>query len=86
MFKLPKTRLEWIDEFGAWTGVIAATLISSNIGMEWLAFPIFILSVCCYIYISRVKNLQGMLKMNAIFLVINIWGVWRWILQPWLGI
>ena len=86
MFKIPKTRLAWADELGAWSGVIGATLISSNIGMEGWAFCVFIVSVLCFIYVGHVKDLQGITKMNIVFLFINLWGVWRWAVQPWLGI
>lgn len=86
MFKLPKTKIDWIDEIGSWSGVIAALLIASNIGAEGFAFPIFLLSCGSYIYIARVKNLSGMTRMNVIFFFINLWGVWRWVIQPWLGI
>jgi len=86
MFKMPKTRLDWADVLGAGFGVIGATLIASNIGMEGLAFIVFIVSVLCFIYVGCVKDLQGVTWMNVIFLFINLLGMWRWIIQPWLGI
>ena len=86
MLKLPKTKIEWADEIGSWTGVIAAFFISSNIGAEGIAFCIFLISVGCYIYVARIKKLPGMKRMNVIFFFINLWGVWRWLIQPWLGI
>lgn len=79
---MPKTRLEWADWVGAITGIIGASLIASNIGMQGLAFCVFTFSVLCFIYVAKIKDIKGMLVMNMIFLVINIWGIWRWIFAP----
>lgn len=86
MFKLLKTKIDWIDEIGSWSGVIAALLIASHIGAAGISFFIFLLSCSCYIYIAHVKNLSGMKRMNVIFFFVNSWGIWRWVIQPWLGI
>lgn len=86
MIDLPKTKVDRFDEIGSWTGVLGAFLISSNIGMEGIAYFIFLLSVFCYIYVGHVKGLKGMRRMNIIFFFINSWGIWRWVIQPWLGI
>ena len=86
MFRIPKTKTDWVDEIGSWTGVIAALLIASNIGAQGIAFCIFLMSCCCYIYIARIKHLPAMMRMNEIFFFINVFGIWRWIIAPWLGI
>lgn len=86
LIRIPRTRLEWADWIGTATGVPAALILASNIGFQGLAFCIFIVSVLCFIYVAMVKKIQGMLIMNVIFLLINIWGVWRWILAPLLGV
>ena len=85
MFKIPRNKLEWADDIGSWSGVAAALLITSHVGLEWLAFTVFIISCSCYIYVGRVKNLGGMTRMNVIFLIINMWGLWRWLIGPLLG-
>ena len=84
--RIPSTRIEWADWVGAATGIIAASLLASKIGFEGAAFCIFIISVLCFIYVASVKNIRGMLIMNIVFLAINIWGVWRWILAPLVGV
>lgn len=86
MFKLPKTKVDWFDEIGALTGIIGAFLISSNIGMEGAAYIIFLMSVMCFIYVGHAKGLNGIRRMNIVFLFINLWGIWRWLIQPWLGL
>lgn len=86
MFTLPKTKVDWFDEIGSLTGIVGAFLISSNIGMEGAAYIIFLLSVMCFIYVGHVKGLNGIRRMNIVFLFINLWGIWRWLIQPWLGL
>lgn len=85
-FKLPKTRVVWADEIGSFTGIIGTFLISSNIGLEGLAYMIFLITVGCYIYVGHVKGLSGMKRMNIVFFFINLWGLWRWLIQPWMGL
>lgn len=85
-FNIPKTKIEWIDELGAITGIIGAMLLSSNIGFEGIAYVIFLVSVFCYIYVGHKKGLKGMRRMNIFFFFINVWGIWRWLIQPWIGL
>jgi len=84
MIKLPKNKIDWIDEIGSWTGIISVLMLSSNIGMNGLAFTIFTVTSICFVYVAHEKKLNGMRRMNVVMFFINIWGIWRWAIQPWM--
>lgn len=81
MFK-PKTLADWCEWIGTITGILGAALISSNIGYIGWAYVVFCFSSFSFMYFSYKLERWPFFIMNVIFLVINIWGIWRWLIGP----
>lgn len=72
--------LEWVASIGT---IIAAALIALDIGRRvtgW-GFVLFTLVSILWIYSGMVKDAMPIAAMNAVLLLINAWGVWRYLIR-----
>lgn len=76
-------RLEWT---GCIFTIIGVFIFNSNIGLEYIALIAFLISNVALITFSINKKLSGLLTMNVVLLLINVFGVYRWIIEPFLQI
>ena len=81
MFK-PKNIVDWLEWFGMLTGIGGAAIISSNIGYVGQGYIIFGFSAACYLVFAWKFRRWPLFIMNSVFMVINFWGVWRWLIEP----
>lgn len=69
---------EWI---GTALTIIAALMVSLDLGRRitgW-GFAVFSLSSVFWLVVARQDDQPGLLLTNAVLLVINLIGVWRWL-------
>ena len=73
--------LEWIAAIGT---VIAAALLASDLGRKvtgW-GFVLFCAVAVTWIVAGLTSGAMPIAAMNAILLLINLWGVWQFLLNP----
>lgn len=66
------------------TGVIGAIIVASNTSMSkygWIAFLTSSLTCSIFAYMSE---LWGLLTLQLVFILTNLLGLWRWLVQPYL--
>ena len=68
-----------------WTGtaltIVAALMVSLDLGRRltgW-GFAVFSLASVFWLVVARQEDQPGLLVTNAVLLVINLIGVWRWL-------
>jgi len=79
---LPKTLVDISEWIGVITGIVGAIIISSNIGLVGWGYVVFWISSITFMYFSWRLKRWPLFTMNLIFLCINTWGIWRWLLVP----
>lgn len=73
--------LEWFAAIGA---VIAAAMIAADIGRRatgW-AFVLFSVVAIAWVIVGLTGGGMPLTIQNAILLVVNLWGVWQYLLSP----
>ena len=73
--------LEWIAAIGT---MIAAGLIAADIGRKatgW-GFVLFCAVALTWIVSGLTSDALPIAAMNGVLLLINMWGVWRYLLSP----
>ena len=73
--------LEWIAAIGT---MLAAALIAADLGRKvtgW-GFVLFCAVSVTWIVSGLTSNAVPIAAMNAILLLINLWGVWQFLLNP----
>ncbi len=73
--------LEWIAAIGT---IFAAGLIAADFGRRvtgW-GFVLFCAVAVTWIVAGLTSKAMPIVAMNAILLLINAWGVWRYLLSP----
>lgn len=73
--------LEWIAAVGT---MIAAGLIAADLGRKatgW-GFVLFCVVAVTWIVSGLTSDAVPIAAMNAILLLINLWGVWQYLLSP----
>ena len=72
--------VEWIASIGT---IIAAALIALDRGRRltgW-GFVLFTVVSLIWIYSGLVKDAMPIAAMNVVLLIINAWGVWRYLIH-----
>lgn len=69
---------EWI---GTVLTIIAATMVSFDLGrrITGFGFAVFALSSVFWLVVAKGEDQPGLLLTNSVLLVINLIGVWRWL-------
>ena len=73
--------LEWIAAIGT---MIAAAMIAADLGRKvtGLGFVLFCAVAVTWIVSGLTSGAMPIATMNAILLLINLWGVWQFLLNP----
>ena len=72
--------VEWIASIGA---IIAAALIALDMGrmLTGWGFVLFTVVSMMWIYSGLVEDALPIAAMNSVLLIINAWGVWRYLIR-----
>ncbi len=73
--------LEWVAAIGT---MLAAALIAADLGRKatgW-GFVLFCAVSVTWIFSGLTSNVLPIAAMNGILLLINLWGVWQFLLSP----
>jgi uncharacterized membrane protein YphA (DoxX/SURF4 family) len=73
--------LEWAASIGT---ILAATLIAIDLSRKVTGWGFVLFSVVSILWIISgfVENAMPIAIMNGVLLLINAWGVWRYLLDP----
>ncbi|MEW4447604.1 hypothetical protein [Qipengyuania sp. JC766] len=73
--------LEWAASIGA---IVAALLIAIDVGrrVTGYGFVLFVLVSVLWIVSGLTSDAIPIAIMNAVLLLVNAWGVWRYLLRP----
>lgn len=71
------TLLEWV---GSILAVSAAILLASNISISPWAFVLYLMSSVLLTIWGLSRKAYGIAMQNAVFTVINLVGIYRWLL------
>lgn len=71
--------LGWI---GTALGIAGALLLALNIPASPWGFVLFTLSSSILVWSAERRRLLDMMVLQGFFLVINLIGVWQWLLAP----
>lgn len=69
-----------LEYIGATAGVVGALLISLNIPESKYGFLIFLISSLSLTVFSYREKLKALMTMQVVFIAINSFGVYRWLL------
>jgi len=69
--------VKWI---GTAAGVSGATLIALNVGMVGYGFSLFLISSLLWGTIGFVQRELSLVVLQVAFTVINVIGIWRWVI------
>ena len=76
-FGMPKTTaLQWT---GAITGIAGAAVLAAHVPWSGWGFVFYLASNCCWYAYGRRVGSGAMMLMQAVFTVISLAGVWRWL-------
>lgn len=73
--------IEWFAAIGT---IIAASLVAADIGRRWTGwgFVLFMAVALSWIVSGLIHSAISLVIQNGALLVINAWGVWRYLLNP----
>jgi len=76
----PLEILRWI---AALTGIIAALVVSSDLGRRatGAGFVVFLVSSVSWVIASWLQDKPALAVQNIVLTVINAWGIYRWLLR-----
>ena len=74
--------LQWIEWFGSITGIAGAIWLSLNIPSSKWAYPIFLMSSAGLMLWAYRPGYTGIFWQQFVFTMINLIGLYRWLLQP----
>lgn len=72
--------LEWAG--GTGPGIIGALLMASNVSWSGLAYPIWLMSSLSFSAFGLRRGYYGLLLLQTVFTVVNLIGLWRWLVAP----
>jgi len=82
---MPDWVLDGIQYYGAGAATVAALIVSLNLGRLWTGYAmiIFVTSSLALIVWGFVQpDSEGIGVQNVVLLVINMVGVWRYLVRP----
>lgn len=71
-----------LDTLGAITGVLGAVVMSVESKYSKFAFPIWIVSSALWIAYALSTDQLPLLNQQIVYFVINVIGLWSWIIVP----
>lgn len=73
--------LEWFAALGT---IVAASLVAADLGRRWTGwgFVLFMAVAITWIVAGLRSNSGSLVIQNGALLLINAWGVWRYLISP----
>lgn len=72
----------FLEYGGAAAGIAGTILIASNTEWSKWAWPVWVLSSSAVATVAVSEGLYGIAGQQAFYTVMNVFGVWRWIIRP----
>ena len=72
----------FVEWFGSITGIVGALLVALNIPLSGWGFVLFFSSSVSLTAYSLSAELYGIGLQQAVFSLINLLGIWRWLIKP----
>jgi nicotinamide riboside transporter PnuC len=76
--------LRWIGMIAA---VIAATIVAARLGgrATGLGFVVFLVSSTSWVAVGLMAGEHALMSQNAFLCIVNMLGIYRWLLRPAIG-
>lgn len=81
-FGWPTNLIDSMEWFGTVTGLGGALVVSSNMGYVGVGYIVFLLSALSILYVGWKLERWGLFTMSIGYSLINLWGIWRWLVEP----
>lgn len=72
----------FLEYGGAAAGIVGTILIATNTAWSKWAWPVWVLSSSAVATVAASEGLYGIAGQQAFYTLMNIFGVWRWIIRP----
>jgi hypothetical protein len=79
----PNNIYDWYEILGTIICLVAAILLSSNVNQEGLAYALFFVGTAFFCILFYHLKRSYLLILNILYLLINSWGIWRWLVIKW---
>lgn len=74
--------MSFIEWFAAGSGIAGAVLLASNVSLSRYGFVLFLVSSITWSWVAYTTVQPALFANQAVFMAINLLGIWRWLLQP----
>ena len=77
-----------VEEVLRWSGmmaaVLAAIIVSARLSarLTGIGFVVFLVSSSSWVVVGLVAGEHALLIQNAVLCIVNLVGIWRWLLRP----
>lgn len=75
-----------LDVFAAAAGVVGTLLLAEPSAWSGFGFLAYLASNVGWLIYSYSRALWPLFFQTIVFTAASLWGIWRWILQPQLGL
>jgi len=66
------------DFWGTVFGILGAILLSLNIGLNWIAFILFLINSILYIIYGKQSNNKNIMTLNVVYFILNLIGIYNY--------
>ena len=66
------------DFWGTVFGILGAILLSLNIGLNWIAFILFLINSILYIIYGKQSNNKNIITLNVVYFILNLIGIYNY--------
>lgn len=75
---------QWIELLGAAMGLLGTLLLAGKGKRAGWGFVAFLASNVAWMVFASTYGHWGLFAQHAAFMLTSVWGIWRWLVQPWL--
>jgi len=66
------------DFLGTIFGISGAILLTLNIGLNWIAFILFLINSFFYIIYGKISNNKNIVILNIVYFILNLIGLYNY--------
>lgn len=66
------------DFWGTIFGILGAILLSLNVGLNWIAFILFLINSILYIIYGKQSNNKNIITLNVVYFILNLIGIYNY--------
>ena len=66
------------DFWGTVFGILGAMLLALNIGLNWIAFILFLINSILYIIYGKQSNNKNIITLNVVYFILNLIGIYNY--------